>query len=61
MYSRKFGIHGMISAFVSIAILGITALVLDRAYLFSAPVGVVHVERPSPVQALDEIVVRVKR
>lgn len=61
MYSRKFGIHGMISAFVAVAIIGITALVLDRAYLFSAPEGVVQVERPSPVQALDEIVVSVKR
>lgn len=57
MYSRKFGIHGMISAFVAVAILGITALVLDRAYLFSAPVGVVEVEQLTPVEALDEIIV----
>jgi hypothetical protein len=57
MYSRKFGIHGMISAFVAVAILGISALVLDRAYLFSAPVGVVEVEQLSTVVALEEIIV----
>ncbi len=57
MYSRKFGIHGMISAFVAVAILGISALVLDRAYLFSAPGGVVVVGQLTPLVALDEIVV----
>ena len=61
MYSRKFGIHGMISAIVAVAILGITALVLDRAYLFSAPGGVVEVGRVTPIQPLDEIVVVNKR
>ena len=60
MYSRKFGIHGMISAFVAVAILGISALVLDRAYLFSAPGGVVEVDQLIPVEALDEIVVIAK-
>ena len=55
MYSGRFGIHGMISAFVAFAILGITALVLDRGYLFSAPAGVVEVDQPAPVEALDEI------
>ena len=57
MYSRKFGIHGMISAFVAVAILGTSALVLDRAYLFSAPVGIVEVEQLSTVVALEEIIV----
>ena len=57
MYSRKFGIHGMISAFVAVAIFGISALVLDRAYLFSAPVGIVEVEQLSTVVALEEIIV----
>lgn len=57
MYSRKLGVHGMISAFVAFAILGISALVLDRAYLFSAPGGVVTVGQPTPLEALDEIVV----
>ena len=61
MYSRKFGIHGMISAFVALAILGISALVLDREYLFSAPAGVVEVDQPSPVETLDEIVVTANR
>ena len=61
MYSRKFGIHGMISAFVAISILGITALVLDRAYLFSAPAGTIEVDQLTPVSALDEIVVTVNR
>ena len=61
MYSRKFGIHGMISAFVAVAFLAITALVLDRAYLFSAPAGIVEVDQLTPVEALDEIVVVVKR
>jgi hypothetical protein len=60
MYSRKLGIHGMISAFVAVAILGISALVLDRAYLFSAPGGVVEVDQLTPVEALDEIVVIAK-
>jgi hypothetical protein len=61
MYSRKFGIHGMISVFVAFSILGITALVLDRAYLFSAPAGTVEVDQLTPVAALDEIVVTVNR
>ena len=57
MYSRKFGIHGMISAFVAVAILGVSALVLDRGYLLSAPGGVVEVEQLTPVVALEAIVV----
>ncbi len=61
MYSRKFGIHGMISAFVAVSILGITALVLDRAYLFSAPAGVIEVDQLTPVEALDAIVVTANR
>lgn len=50
----------MISAFVAVAILGISALVLDRAYLFSAPGGVIEVDQLTPVEALDEIVVIAK-
>ena len=61
MYSRKFGIHGMISAFVAFAILGISALVLDREYLFSAPGGVIEVGRVTPIQTLDEIIVTASR
>ena len=57
MYSRMFGIHGTIGAVIAVAILGISALVLDRAYLFSAPGGVIEVDQPTPVEALDEIVV----
>ena len=57
MYSRKFGVHGMISAFVAVALFAITALVLDRAYLFSAPNGIVEVEQPTLIQALDEVTV----
>ena len=51
----------MISAFVAIAILGTCALVFDRAYLFSAPGGVVTVEQPTPIETLDEIVVSSKQ
>jgi hypothetical protein len=47
----------MISAFVAFAILGISALVLDRGYLFSAPAGVVEVDQPTPIEALEELVV----
>lgn len=61
MYSRIFGIHGMISAVVAIAILGICALVFDRAYLFSAPGGIVEVDQLTPVETLDEIVVTAKQ
>ncbi len=61
MYSGKFGIHGMISAILAVAILGITALVLDRAYLFSAPGGIVEVDQPIPVEPLDEIVVTARQ
>jgi hypothetical protein len=57
MYSRKFGIHGLISAAIAFAIVGICALVLDRGYLFSAPAGVVEVAQVSPVQPLDEVTV----
>lgn len=57
MYSGKFGIHGMISAIVAFAILGVGALVVDRAHLASAPAGVVRVYQPTLIVALDEIVV----
>ena len=55
MYSRKFGVHGMISAFVAVAILGICALVMDRGYLFSAPPGVVKIEKLTTVEPLDAV------
>lgn len=61
MYSRKLGIHGMISAFVAFAILGVSALVLDRGFLFSAPDGVVEVSQLTVVESLDEIVVTADR
>ena len=61
MYSRKFGIHGRISAFVAVAILGMSALVLDRGFLFAAPGGVVEVRQLTPVESLDEIVVTAAR
>ncbi len=63
MYSRAFGIHGTISAVVAVAILGVSGLVLDRAYLFSAPAGIVEVGELMPVRALalDAIVVTGKR
>ena len=61
MYSRKFGIHGMISAFFAFAIIGIAALVLDRGYLVAAPPGVVHVDQPAPIEALDEVRVIAKQ
>ena len=61
MYSRKFGIHGMISAFVAVAIFAVSALVLDRAYLFSAPAGVVEIDQLIPVEALGEIIVIANR
>jgi hypothetical protein len=57
MYSRMFGAHGTIGAVVAFAILAISALVLDRGYLFSAPGGVIVVNQPTPVTALDEVVV----
>jgi hypothetical protein len=57
MYSRKFGIHGMISALLAFAILGVSAFVMDREYLFAAPAGVVEVGPITPVTTLDEIVV----
>jgi len=56
MYSRKFGLHGMISAFVAFTILGLSALILDRGYLIAAPAGVVDV-KVEPIQPLDEVVV----
>ena len=58
MYSRMLGAHGTIGAVVAVAILAISAFVLDRGYLFSAPVGVVEVAQPTPVAALDEVVVK---
>jgi hypothetical protein len=51
----------MISAFIAFAILGISALVLDQEYLFSAPAGVVEVGRVTPIQTLDEIIVTASR
>lgn len=61
MYSRKFGVHGMISAIVAVAIIGISALVLDHGHLLSAPAGVVEVGQPTPVQLLDAVTVIAKR
>ncbi len=61
MYSRKFGVHGLISAVVAFAILGIAALVMDHGYLFSAPGGTVQVEQPTTVEPLDEITVVAKQ
>jgi hypothetical protein len=40
----------MIGAVIAVAILGFSALVLDRAYLFSAPAGVVEVGELAPVE-----------
>jgi hypothetical protein len=57
MYSRKLGIHGMISAFIAVAIFAVSALVLDRAYLFSAPAGVVEVDQPTVIETLDDTIV----
>lgn len=63
MYSRMLGVHGTIGAVVAVAIMGLSALVLDRAYLFSAPAGSVEVGELTPIRALtlDEVVVRGKR
>jgi hypothetical protein len=61
MYSRMFGAHGTIGAVVAVAILAISALVLDRGYLFSAPRGVIEVKQLTPVTALDEVVVAADR
>ena len=61
MYSRMFGAHGTIGAMVAFAILAISALVLDRGYLFSAPSGIIEVKQPTPVTPLDEVVVAVDR
>ena len=57
MYSRMFGAHGTIGAVVAFAILAISALVLDRGYLFSAPGGVIEIKQLSPVTPMDEVVV----
>jgi hypothetical protein len=51
----------MISAILALAILGISALVIDREYLFSAPGGVVEVDQPVLIQTMDEIVVSANR
>ena len=61
MYSRKLGIHGMISAFIAVAIFAFSALVLDRAHLVSAPVGIIEVDQPTLIEALDEIIVIANR
>jgi hypothetical protein len=63
MYSRMLGIHGTISAALTVAIIGLTALVLDRSYLESAPAGIVEIGKLTPVEAnvLDAVVVRGKR
>lgn len=63
MYSRTFGIHGMISAVIAVAILGLGGLVFDRVHLISAPAGVVEVgefatfEMRPHFATLDEVIV----
>jgi hypothetical protein len=47
----------MISAIVAVTILGISSLVLDRGYVFSAPDGIVEVGQPIPVEPLDTVIV----
>ncbi len=61
MYSRKFGIHGMISAVLAVALFAVSAVVFDRAYLFSAPGGIVEVDELTPIETLDEIIVVARR
>lgn len=61
MYSQRFGIHGVISAFFALAILGIAVLVFDRGYLFAAPAGVVQVDQPAPIEQLGEVSVVAKQ
>jgi hypothetical protein len=47
----------MISAVFAVAMFAISALVMDRAYLFSAPDGMVEIGQLTPLEALDEIIV----
>ena len=63
MYSRMLGIHGTVSAALAVAIIGLSAVVLDRAYLISAPAGTIEIGEISPVEAkvLEAVVVRGKR
>lgn len=52
MYSRMFGIHGTISTLLAVAILGFSALVLDRAHMDAAPVGTVEIGELVPHEVL---------
>ena len=51
----------MMSAVIALAILGISAVVVDRGYPYSAPVGVIKVGHPTPIESLDEIIVTASR
>ena len=51
----------MMSAVIALAILGISAVVVERGYPYSAPVAVIKVGHPTPVESLDEIIVTASR
>ena len=68
MYATSpYGLHRNLSAVLAAIIVATSGLVFDRAYLASAPEGIVEigqltlVEAPLQVAALPEIVVTAKR
>ena len=68
MYTASpYGIHRNLSAVLAALIVATGGLVFDRAYLASAPEGIVEigqltlVETPVQIAALPEIVVTAKR
>lgn len=54
-WANGFGIHGTLSAVLAAAIVGASALVLDRAHLAAAPAGIVEVGELAPVDALPDV------
>jgi hypothetical protein len=68
MYDAStYGIHRNIAAVLAAAIVAVSGLVFDRAYLASAPEGIVEIGQLTPVEApvlmaaLPEVVVIGKR
>ena len=68
MFTKSYSTHKTISAAAAVAIVAFSGLVMDQAYLASAPAGTVEVgeltmvsDAGMPIAALPEVIVVAKR
>ena len=68
MFTKTYSTHRTISAAAAVAIVALSGLVMDQAYLASAPAGTIEVgeltlvsDAGMPIAALPEVIVVAKR